>query len=207
MHPRVLISNDREESTQVIYIRKPIFYSPLARKYVKECTRISSSSILYPVLEALVNAIGLAKIGISNFAVSKLANLALSAFFSVQPEFSGPTLTLFDFCAEREGDLFIVLQCLCGFSCYCMTCHIPLSGTALQRGHDRGRPLKRGRPRKYATAKDKATADTQRRRNKRQKAAARDRGLPYSKFHNLHYPIQQLSPVKIFPWHPLLAFC
>jgi diketogulonate reductase-like aldo/keto reductase len=53
--------------------------------------------ILYPVLEALVKAIGLAKIGISNFAVSKLANLALSAFFSVQPEFSSHTLTLFDF--------------------------------------------------------------------------------------------------------------
>jgi hypothetical protein len=40
MHPRILTSNDREESTQVIYIRKPIFYSPLARKYVKECIRI-----------------------------------------------------------------------------------------------------------------------------------------------------------------------
>jgi hypothetical protein len=34
--------------------------------------------ILYPVLEALVKAIGLAKISISNFAVSKLANLTLS---------------------------------------------------------------------------------------------------------------------------------
>ncbi|KAJ0129192.1 Uncharacterized protein HZ326_27706 [Fusarium oxysporum f. sp. albedinis] len=150
MHPRVLISNDREESTQVIYIRKPIFYSPLARKYVKECTRISSSSILYPVLEALVNAIGLAKIGISNFAVSKLANLALSAFFSVQPEFSGPTLTLFDFCVRtseyesaqantlllryKRVDVYIV-----GILTVAnLACHIPLSGTALQRGHDRG---------------------------------------------------------------------
>ncbi|KAI3571804.1 hypothetical protein IWW34DRAFT_240865 [Fusarium oxysporum f. sp. albedinis] len=55
------------------------------------------------------------------------------------------------------------------------------------------RPTKRGRPRKYATAKDKATADYQRQRNKRQKAAARDRGLPYSNFHNLYYPIQQLD--------------
>jgi hypothetical protein len=40
MHPRILTSNNRKESTQVIYIRKPIFYSPLARKYVKECIRI-----------------------------------------------------------------------------------------------------------------------------------------------------------------------
>src|SRR6478735_6204481 len=53
--------------------------------------------ILYPVLEALVKAIGLAKIGISNFAVSRLANLALSVSCTVQPEFSGHTLTLFDF--------------------------------------------------------------------------------------------------------------
>jgi hypothetical protein len=45
--------------------------------------------ILYPVLEALVKAIGLAKISISNFAVSKLANLTLSVFPSVQPEFRG----------------------------------------------------------------------------------------------------------------------
>ncbi|RKK77669.1 hypothetical protein BFJ71_g16666 [Fusarium oxysporum] len=44
------------------------------------------------------------------------------------------------------------------------------------------RPTKRGRPRKYATAKDKATADTQRKRNKRQEVAARDMGLPYSNF-------------------------
>ncbi|KAH7205408.1 uncharacterized protein BKA55DRAFT_586290, partial [Fusarium redolens] len=48
------------------------------------------------------------------------------------------------------------------------------------------RPPRRGRPRKYATAEDKATADAQRRRNKRQKAAARNKGIPYSNFHNLH---------------------
>jgi len=53
------------------------------------------------------------------------------------------------------------------------------------------RPPRRGRPRKYATAEDKATADAQRRRNKRQKAAARNKGIPYSNFHNLHYHIQQ----------------
>jgi hypothetical protein len=49
------------------------------------------------VLEALVKAIGLAKMDISNFAVSRLASFALSAFRCVQPEFSGHTLTLFDF--------------------------------------------------------------------------------------------------------------
>jgi hypothetical protein len=51
------------------------------------------------------------------------------------------------------------------------------------------RPTQRGRLRKYATAKDKAAADYKRQRNKRQKAAAGDRGLPYSNFHNLHYPV------------------
>jgi hypothetical protein len=55
------------------------------------------------------------------------------------------------------------------------------------------RPTQRGRPRKYATAKDKAAADYECQRNKRQKAAAGDRGLPYSNFHNLHYPVQQLD--------------
>ncbi|KAH7248243.1 hypothetical protein B0J15DRAFT_468267 [Fusarium solani] len=50
------------------------------------------------------------------------------------------------------------------------------------------RPIKRGRPRIYATAQDKATADTQRKREKRQKVAARERGLPYSNFYNLHLP-------------------
>jgi hypothetical protein len=49
------------------------------------------------VLEALVKAIGLAKIVISNFAVSRLASLGLSALHSVQPEFSGHSLTPFDF--------------------------------------------------------------------------------------------------------------
>ncbi|EWZ28552.1 hypothetical protein QL093DRAFT_2550801 [Fusarium oxysporum] len=53
------------------------------------------------------------------------------------------------------------------------------------------RPTERGRPRKYATAKDKATADYQRQRNKRQETATRDKGFPYSNFHNLHYPVQQ----------------
>ncbi|KAJ9412297.1 hypothetical protein QL093DRAFT_2558830 [Fusarium oxysporum] len=52
---------------------------------------------------------------------------------------------------------------------------------------------KRGRPRIHATAKDKAAVDSQRKRNKRQKAAARDRGSLYSTFHNLHYPIQQFD--------------
>jgi hypothetical protein len=51
------------------------------------------------------------------------------------------------------------------------------------------RPTQRGRLRKYVTAKDKAAADYKRQRNKRQKAAARDRGLPYSNFHNLYYPV------------------
>lgn len=66
------------------------------------------------------------------------------------------------------------------------------------------RPTKRGRPRKYATAKDKAIAETQHKRNKRQEVAARDIGLPYSNFYNLSltpamplvnhdYPIQQLD--------------
>jgi hypothetical protein len=32
---------------------------------------------------------------------------------------------------------------------------------------------------------------SQRQRNKRQEAAMRDKGLPYSNFHNLHYPVQQ----------------
>ncbi|WJG35701.1 uncharacterized protein FOBCDRAFT_204035 [Fusarium oxysporum Fo47] len=50
------------------------------------------------------------------------------------------------------------------------------------------RPLKRGQPRKYATAKEKATADTQRRQNKRQEVAAQGTALPYSNFYNLHLP-------------------
>jgi hypothetical protein len=66
---------------------------------------------------------------------------------------------------------------------------------------------KRGRPRKYATAQDKATADIQHKREKRQKVAARERGLPYSNFYNLHlasmtpsvdhgYPIQHLDSTE-----------
>jgi hypothetical protein len=53
--------------------------------------------ILYPVLEALVKAIGLAKIGIPNFAISRVASLGFGAFCSVQPRFSGHSLTPFDF--------------------------------------------------------------------------------------------------------------
>ncbi|KAG4256530.1 hypothetical protein BFJ72_g14788 [Fusarium proliferatum] len=52
------------------------------------------------------------------------------------------------------------------------------------------RPKKRGRPRIHATAEDKAAADYQRQRDKRQKAAAQNRGVLYSNFHNLYYPIQ-----------------
>jgi hypothetical protein len=55
------------------------------------------------------------------------------------------------------------------------------------------RRTKRGRQPKYATPQGKARADYQCQRNKWQKAAARDRCLPYSNFHNLHYPIQQLD--------------
>ncbi|EKJ68583.1 hypothetical protein FPSE_11241 [Fusarium pseudograminearum CS3096] len=58
------------------------------------------------------------------------------------------------------------------------------------------RPIQRGRPRKYAMAKDKAAADYERQRNKRQKAAAGDGGLPYSNFHNFHYPVQQLDNLQ-----------
>ncbi|KAF9772354.1 hypothetical protein IL306_009932, partial [Fusarium sp. DS 682] len=65
------------------------------------------------------------------------------------------------------------------------------------------RPPRRGQPRKYATAKDKETAAAQRRRNKRQKAAARNRGVPYSNFHNLHYPIQQLDNSQSSAFTPL----
>jgi hypothetical protein len=49
------------------------------------------------VLEALVKTIVLAKIGILNFAVSRLACLDLSALRSLQPEFGGHALTPFDF--------------------------------------------------------------------------------------------------------------
>lgn len=49
------------------------------------------------MLEALVKAIGLPKIGRSNFAVSMLACLVLSVSYSVQPEFSGHPLMPFDF--------------------------------------------------------------------------------------------------------------
>ena len=65
------------------------------------------------------------------------------------------------------------------------------------------RPPRRGRPRKYATAKDKETAAAQRRRNKRQKAAAGNKGVPYSNFHNLHYPIQQLDNSQSSVFTPL----
>jgi hypothetical protein len=50
------------------------------------------------------------------------------------------------------------------------------------------RPTKRRRPRKYATAQDKAIADTQHKREKLQKGAAREMGLPYSNFYNLQLP-------------------
>jgi hypothetical protein len=50
------------------------------------------------------------------------------------------------------------------------------------------RPTGRGRPRKYAIAQDKATADTQRKREKRQKVVARERDLLYSNFYNLYLP-------------------
>jgi hypothetical protein len=40
MHPKICMSSDREENTQVIYNCKPIFYLFLARKYVKECIQL-----------------------------------------------------------------------------------------------------------------------------------------------------------------------
>jgi hypothetical protein len=58
---------------------------------------------------------------------------------------------------------------------------------------------KRGRPRKYATPQDKATADTQHKREKRQKVAARERGLPYSNFYNLHLPSIMPSVDRGYP--------
>ncbi|KAJ0126045.1 Uncharacterized protein HZ326_30849 [Fusarium oxysporum f. sp. albedinis] len=40
MHLEILMSDDREESIQMIYSRRPIFYLCLARKYVKECIQL-----------------------------------------------------------------------------------------------------------------------------------------------------------------------
>jgi hypothetical protein len=65
------------------------------------------------------------------------------------------------------------------------------------------KPPRRGRPRKYLTDKHKETAAAQRRQNERQKAAARKRGVPYSHFHNLHYPIQQSHNSQSSAFTPL----
>jgi hypothetical protein len=50
MHPKVLISNDREESTQVTYNRKPIFYPSLARKRLLTKYRYSPVTYRYTLV-------------------------------------------------------------------------------------------------------------------------------------------------------------
>jgi hypothetical protein len=58
-----------------------------ARSNLKDHHTIGSHIILYPVLQALNKAIGSTKIAFSNFAVTRLALLALSATYSSQPLF------------------------------------------------------------------------------------------------------------------------
>jgi hypothetical protein len=116
--------------------------------------------ILYPVLEALVKAIGLAKIVILNFAVSRLASWGLSAFSSVQPEFSGHSLTHFDF-----RGLFTTHTHPYKSRSYPSRSSL----STMPRT-----PKTRGRTRKYDTPKDKAKQDVVAKRNRRrlQKQAA-----------------------------------